>query len=144
LKLNETKTVKPANWFLIIIGYTVLTLLCVYFIPSNSLLSVFRSIFAFIFVAFVPGYCLVSLLFQEGKLDFAEKVVLSVALSFALAGISGLFIGLSPIGFDSSPITITLCGIVAVLAVLTFLRKLGHLNPHLRRFHAKNQTKVIS
>ena len=79
--------------------------------------------FGFIFVAVVPGYCLVSLLFHEGKLDLVEKAVLSVALSFSIAGVSGLFLGLSPIGMTTTSLTVSLGSIVLVLAFLAFIRK---------------------
>jgi uncharacterized membrane protein len=125
--------VKPNNWLGVIVAYTALTLLCVYLIPSNSMLSLLRIVLAFLFVAFVPGYCLLTFLFQEGKLDFAEELVLSVALSFSVAGISGLFLGLSPIGMTFYSITLTVSGIVLVLAVLTFLRKTGRVTFQLRR-----------
>jgi uncharacterized membrane protein len=115
--------VKPIRWFGIVILYTVLTLLFVYFIPESSPFSVFRMVFGFIFIAVVPGYCLVSLLFQEGKLDLVEKAVLSVALSFSVAGVSGLFLGLSPIGMTSTPLAVSLSTITVVFAFLAFLRK---------------------
>ncbi len=121
----------PAKWFGVIVVYTVVTLLCVYLIPSGSALSFLTYFFGFTFVAIVPGYCFVSLLFQEGKLDLIEKMVLSVALSFSIAGVSGLFIGLSPIGINVNSITVSLSGIVMVLAVLVFLRKMKLL-PQLR------------
>jgi uncharacterized membrane protein len=122
--------VKPIRWFGIVILYTVLTLLFVYFIPESSPFSVFRMVFGFIFIAVVPGYCLVSLLFQEGKLDLVEKAVLSVALSFSVAGVSGLFLGLSPIGMTSTPLAVSLSTITVVFAFLAFLRK--------RKFHMQN------
>jgi uncharacterized membrane protein len=115
--------VKPTRWFGIIVLYTVLTLLFVYFIPEGSPFSVFTMVFGFIFIAVVPGYCLVSLLFQEGKLDLVEKAVLSVALSFSVAGVSGLFLGLSPIGMTATPLTISLIIITLVFAFFAFLRK---------------------
>jgi uncharacterized membrane protein len=115
--------VKPVNWFGIIVLYTVLTLLFVYFIPEDSPFSVFRMVFGFIFIAVVPGYCLVSLLFQEGKLDLVEKAVLSVALSFSLAGVSGLFLGLSPIRMTTMPLAVSLSIVTLVFAFLAFLRK---------------------
>ena len=131
---------KPLTWFGVIVLYTVLTLLCVYMIPSDSLLSGFTIFFGFTFVAVVPGYCLISLLFQEGKLDLAEKAVLSVALSFSIAGISGLFIGLSPIGITVSSITVSLSGIVLILAFLAFLRKMGLL----RKLYVRNPKQMGS
>ena len=114
---------KPVNWFGIIVLYTVLTLLFVDFIPDNSPFSVFRMVFGFIFIAVVPGYCLVSLLFQEGKLDLVEKAVLSVVLSFSLAGVSGLFLGLSPIRMTTMPLAVSLSIVALVFAFLAFLRK---------------------
>jgi uncharacterized membrane protein len=128
---------KPNKWFGIIILYTALTLLCVYLIPSDSLFSVIRIFLGFIFVAIVPGYCLASFLFQNGKLDFAEKAVLSVALSFSIAGISGLFLGLSPIGINVTSITESLSGIVIVLAILAFLQKKGLIKLQVRKLRAQ-------
>jgi uncharacterized membrane protein len=130
--------VNPTKWFGIIVVYTVLTLLSVYLIPSNSALSFLTYFFGFTFVAVIPGYCFVSLLFQEGKIDFVEKTVLSVALSFSIAGVSGLFIGMSPIGITVNSITISLSGIVVVLAFLAFLRKMGMLS----KFRIKKNTAV--
>jgi uncharacterized membrane protein len=117
--------VKPFRWFGIIVLYTVLTLLFVYIIPNDSAFSVFSYVFGFVFVAVVPGYCLVNLLFaaREKKLDLAEEAVLSVALSFSIVGLSGLFLGLSPIGINFNSIRLSLSPIVVVLAFAAFLRK---------------------
>ena len=119
----KDKKVKPNSWFGIIVLYTALTILFAYFIPSDSPFAVFSYAFGFIFVSVVPGYCLVSLLFREGKLDLVEKAVLSVALSFSLAGVSGLFLGLSPIRITTPSIVISLSSIVVVLAFLAFIRR---------------------
>jgi len=129
--------VKPNSWFGIIVLYTVLTILFAYFIPNDSPFSVFSYVFGFIFVSIVPGYCLVSLLFQEGKLDLVEKAVLSVALSFSIVGVAGLFLGLSPIGITTASLTISLSIIVVVLAFLAFIRKMK-----LRQFQMQNAEQV--
>ena len=113
----------PTKWFGIIVLYTFLTLLCVYLIPIDSMFSFFTYFFGFTFVAAMPGYCLVSFLFQEEKLDLVEKVVLSVALSFSIAGVSGLFLGLSPIGITVRSITVSLSAIVVILALLAVTKR---------------------
>ena len=115
---------KPTSWFGIIALYTVLTILFAYFIPSDSPFSVLNYAFGFTFVSIVPGYCLVSLLFREGKLDLVEKAVLSVALSFSIVGVAGLFLGLSPIGITTASVIISLGVTVVVLAFLAFIRKM--------------------
>ena len=112
-------------WFGIIVVFTVLTLLVTYLIPSGSPLVVLRYVFGFVFVAFLPGYCLVNVLFRgqsKNRVDFVEQLVLSVALTFGLDGLVGLFLGLSPIGIKFVPITVTLTGIVLVLAVVALVR----------------------
>ena len=96
----------------------------VFFIPGDSPLSVVRYVLGFVFVLFLPGYCLVNILFLGAdRLDPVEMAVLSVALSFGIAGLVGLFLGLSPIGMDFTSITISLNAIVLGLAMVAFVRK---------------------
>lgn len=59
----------------------------------------------------------------KNKLDFVEEIVLSVALSFGLTGLDGLFLGLSSIGINFTSITVSLSVLVLVLAVVAFVRK---------------------
>ena len=83
-----------------------------------------RYAFAFIFVAFLPGYCLVNMLFLgKNRLDFVEEITLSVALSFGLDGLVGLFLGLSPIGINFPSITISLSVLALVFAAGAYIRK---------------------
>jgi len=124
LNLYEGQTVKPLLWFGIIILFTVLTMLIVYFVPSDSLFFIVRYVFSFLFIAILPGYCLVTVLFsKKNKLELVEEVVLSVALSFGIAGLVGLILGLSPIGINFTSITISLTVIVSVLSFVAFLMK---------------------
>jgi len=117
--------VKAQRWFGIIVLFTVLTMFVVYVVPVDSAFAVVRWVFGFAFVVSMPGYCLVNVLFSgKNKLDMIEATVLSVALSFGIAGIAGLFLGLSPIGITFEPITISLSAIVLVLAAVAFIRKL--------------------
>ena len=73
----------------------------------------------------MPGYCLVNVLFatKENKLDLVEVAVLSVALSFSIIGLSGLFLGLSPIGMSLTSFRVSVSVIVLILASVAFLRK---------------------
>ncbi len=114
---------KPLRWLQIVVGFTVLTLLVTYLIPPESLLVGLRYVFGFVFIVFLPGYCLVNILFLgKDRVDFVEKLVLSVALSFGLTGLVGLFLGLSPIGINFNSITISLSVLVLALASIAYLR----------------------
>ena len=72
----------------------------------------------------MPGYCLVNMLFLgKNSLDFVEEIVLSVALSFGLDGLVGLFLGLSPAKISLNSITFSLTPLVLVFATGAFIRK---------------------
>jgi uncharacterized membrane protein len=116
--------VKPARWLEIILLYTVLTMVIVYFVSGDSPLFILRYVMGFVFVVFLPGYCLVNILFVGvNRIDPVENVTLSVALSFGLIGLAGLFLGLSPIAISFTSITVSLSAIVLGLAVVAFVRK---------------------
>ncbi len=102
---------KPAGWFGIIVLFTVVTMLTVYFVPGDSPFFIFRYVFSFVFIMILPGYCLVTFVHGGNKLDLVEKAVLSVALSFGVTGIVGLFLGLSPIGLLFTPIRVSISAI---------------------------------
>lgn len=115
---------KPALWLEIIVLYTVLTMVTVYFVSGDSPLFVIRYVLGFVFVAFLPGYCLVNILFiGVNRIDPVENVVWSVALSFGITALAGLFLGLSPIGINFTSITVSLSAIVLGLAAVAFVRK---------------------
>jgi uncharacterized membrane protein len=141
VKCVEGLEVKPARWFEIIILFTVLTMLIVYFVPSDSAFFIVRYVFSFVFIAFLPGYCLISILFsKKNKLDVVETVVLSVALSFGVAGLLGLALGLSPIGISFTSLTLSLTPIVLILAVVAFIVK----GRELRELQVRSAEQVTS
>jgi uncharacterized membrane protein len=114
---------KGKYWFVTIIVFTAITLLASYTIPSESPLAFVRYIFGFVFVSFIPGYCLLRLLFSKDKeVDIIEGIVLSIALSFSIAGVVGLFLGLTSIGLNFTSVTASLALVVLFLALLAFKR----------------------
>ena len=115
---------KPQQWLEIIIAFTGLSLIAVYLIPSDSVIVAVRYFFAFVLVSFLPGYCLVNMLFLgKNQLNLVEEIVLSVALSFGLDGLIGLFLGLSPVGISFDSIALSITPVVLFFAAGAFLRK---------------------
>ena len=124
-KSTKRENLKPLRWFEYIVAFTVLTLAVTNLIPGDSFFAVLRYVFGFVFVVFLPGYCLVNILFMgKNTIDPVEQAVLSVALSFGLDGLAGLFLGLSPIGINFTSITASLSAIVLVFAAVALVRKL--------------------
>ena len=115
---------KPLRWLEIVLLITGLTAIAICIIPAESILSFLRSALVIIFVCCIPGNCLVNILFtKRNKLDHIEETVLSVALSFGIAGITGLFLGLTPIGLNFTTIATSLISITIVLALTAFILK---------------------
>lgn len=113
---------KPLRWLLAIVTITALTMLFTYFIPVDSPLVYLRYTFGIIFVVIVPGYCLINILFRrKNRLDLVEQAVLSVALSFGLLGLTGLFLGLSPVKLNFTSITASVTGLTLLLAAIAFI-----------------------
>jgi len=114
---------KSTRWLAIVLLFTVLTLLATYLIQSEPLIYI-RYALSFVFIVFLPGYCLVNILFLgKNRIDIIESLVLSIALSFGLAGLTGLFLGLSPVGINFQSITVSLGVIVVTLSMIAFVRK---------------------
>ena len=74
---------------------------------------------------------MINILFTgKSKLEFIEQLVLSVALSFGLDGLVGLFLGLSPIGIKFTSITVSLSAVVLIFASAGLVKKLRE--PHMQ------------
>jgi uncharacterized membrane protein len=114
---------KPLRWLEIVVGFTIITLLATLLVQSEPLIYV-RYVLGFLFIVFMPGYCLVNILFLgKNNIDLVETLVLSVALSFGLTGLIGLFLGLSPIGINFASIIVSLNLLVLALSAVAFIRK---------------------
>jgi uncharacterized membrane protein len=96
----------------------------VYLIPFDSAIAGIRYVLGFSFIVFLPGYCLINVLFLgKNRLDLIESLVLSIALSFGLTGLIGLFLGLSPIGINFTSIIVSLGATVLALAFIGYIRR---------------------
>jgi len=116
---------KNNAWFWATLILAFLTFASVLFIPAEGTpLSYVRYLFGFIFVVFLPGYCLTETLFpKKDALDVIERMTLSVGLSFAMTALVGLFLSFTPIGLTLATALSALGLLVLVLALVAFGRK---------------------
>jgi len=116
---------RVSRWFWIIVSVSILAFVSIMFIPEiGNTLSYLRYIFAFVLVAFLPGYCLTEALFpKETALDIIERIAFSIGLSFAITALVGLFLSFTPIGLTIATSLPTLGSLVLVLAVVALIRK---------------------
>ena len=112
----------PTNWFSLIIAIIVLTN-----IATLLGIPVLRQISGFIFLTFIPGFLLLSIL-KLNKLGLVEKIVLSVGLSIAFVMLFGLAVNglLLAIGYTKPLSTISLLisfsTAAIILAVIVYIR----------------------
>jgi hypothetical protein len=113
------------RWFWIVIGTALLSFLSILLIPETGTpLSYVRYIFAFIFVAFLPGYCLTETLFPiEESLDIIERLTFSIGLSFAITALVGLFLSFTPPRLTLGTALPALGFVVIFFAVVASVRK---------------------
>ena len=114
-----------SRWFWIIITISFFSFVSIILIPeSGTSLSYLRYIFAFILVAFLPGYCLTETLFPtETALDMIERLAFSIGLSFAITALVGLFLSFTPLGLTLTTSLSVLGSLVIVLALMALIRK---------------------
>jgi uncharacterized membrane protein len=85
------QSISRTSRFWIPLALTLGTDLLVFSVQENLILSLVRWGLTFTFSIFVPGYCLLILLFPRRELDAVETICVSVGLSFAILSIVGLF-----------------------------------------------------
>ncbi|MFA5364111.1 MAG: DUF1616 domain-containing protein [Candidatus Bathyarchaeia archaeon] len=114
---------KKSYWFWIMIALSIVTFITISFIPETGTLAGIRYVFAFIFVAFLPGYSLTQTLFpKEDSMDLIERTTFSIGISFAITALTGLFLSFTPFRLTLQTALPTLGGMVIVLAVLGLIR----------------------
>ena len=106
------------------LAITVMTVMAVYFIPSNSQIVMLRWGFGLIFLIFVPGYFTVEALFPKpGAVDAIERIALSIGLSLVLVPFTCLILNYAPWGIGLTPILVSLITITLVLATVALARR---------------------
>jgi len=105
-------------WFYGSLAASLLTVLMIYTLPSESPLVALRWILGSVFVLFVPGYVTVQALFPRVEdLDGIERLMLSIGLSLALVPLIGLLLSYTPWGIRLDPIVISLTVFTVGLAL---------------------------
>ena len=106
----------------IILSLILLSVVFILVPPFNA--TPLRILFALLFLLFVPGYALVSVLFpRSADLSGIERFTLSVVLSIAMTIFNGFALNYTPWGFRPTPIVLSLSAVtLALLSVALILR----------------------
>ncbi len=92
----------PAFGLLLVAGYTALLLVLI-LLPATINTGPIRPLLVLPFVLFVPGWVLTAAVFAVGRIALAERLMLSLGLSMAVAALGGLLLNLLPWGLRSLP-----------------------------------------
>ncbi|MDR2720635.1 MAG: DUF1616 domain-containing protein [Nitrososphaerota archaeon] len=131
-KNSKTSVFSPIfAWFWVIITFTIMTAIMVSVISEGSYpLAYARLLFGAIFVLFVPGFCLLKMLFptklpievSSESLDKVERFVLSVGMSMVIVPIVGLLLNYTPWGIRFIPVLLSLVALTIFFALVAFVR----------------------
>jgi uncharacterized membrane protein len=98
------------------------TLALVYFAPSDKLWVAVRIFLGTVFVILVPGYALVNLLLGRTKINYLERLVLSIAASLAVITIIGLVLNSGPLGLELNVIVLSITCLSLIFMILASYR----------------------
>ncbi|MCW4005721.1 MAG: DUF1616 domain-containing protein [Candidatus Bathyarchaeota archaeon] len=112
---------EKAAWYWIIVAFTVLTVVFVLLVPGDFVVLQFlRILFGGVFLAFLPGYALIRLLFPPVTAKPSTNAPLNVFARFVLSlGSSLLFDSMVGLLLNYTPWAITLVPLTTVLVVFT-------------------------
>jgi uncharacterized membrane protein len=80
---------------------------------------------AILMILLIPGYLLVAALFPgNGKIDWIERIALSLALSIVVVPVLGLILNFTPFGIRLVPIVLTLLAFSASMGLVAHTRRL--------------------
>ena len=110
-------------WFWAVTGLVAVTMLVVFTVDASWLLYA-RYVLGGIFVLFLPGYMLISVLYSRNEdLSGLERAALSIGLSLALAPLVALALNFTPWGIRLEPIMIALALFAEIMAAVVVARR---------------------
>ncbi len=98
------------------------TLALVYFAPSDRLWVAVRICLGTVFVILVPGYALLDLLVGRTKINYLERLVLSIAASLAVISMIGLVLNSGPLGLELNVIVLSISCLSLIFMILASYR----------------------
>ncbi|MFQ5940563.1 MAG: DUF1616 domain-containing protein [Nitrososphaerales archaeon] len=101
-------------WLTIVV--TTLTISTIYLTPQVEPWFVLRTVVGTVFVLLIPGFSLVQLLFPK-RMDYVERIALSLVMSLAVTSLTGLVLSYSFWGIRLEPIVASLSAVSIALAL---------------------------
>ncbi len=111
--------------FWVILIFTLLSNVTVALTDSSSVLVSFRWVICLLFSLFLPGYCLLDVLFPSNEIGSVIRVCLSIFLSFCIVALVGLFVNYI---FGAITILNLMVFISFVNIVLAVIKVINHNN----------------
>ena len=103
------------------IAIALLLLAFIALLPESAV----RTLLGLIFVLFIPGYVAVAALFPSNeRIDWIERIALSLGLSIAIVPLIGLALNYTPWGIRLEPILASLTIFVVVVSIVAYWRRM--------------------
>jgi hypothetical protein len=111
-------------WYWIVVFFAAITLFLVYNVPAGSFpLFYVRNIFGVIYVLFLPGFCLVKMLFPKKDGDPIINFALYIGTSLIMLPLIGLALNYSPGGIKAEPLALTLFLFIFIFSLIALYRE---------------------
>ena len=112
--------IRPGNLLLAINLLSVILVIIIAFLPSNTV----RIIFGLPFILFIPGFTLMAAIFpKRNELNNTERIALSFGLSIVVAPLLGLILNYTPWGIGLYPMLVGVAAFIFVTSVIAWYRR---------------------
>lgn len=113
-----------AYWFWIVVTLSTLTTISVFAIHETAVPYVYiRNVLGIVYVVFLPGYCLIKVIYPGKEFDNLMRFVLSIGGSLAIVPVIGLILNYTLFGIKLTPLMVSLLLVNGILALLGLLRE---------------------
>ena len=113
----------PADLALVVV-WLAASIAAIYLPSLNA--SPIRIVLALPVVLFIPGYCLIAILFPKNDdIGLIERILLSIGVSVAIVPLIGLGLNFSPWGIRLEPIVISLILVTWVMVLFAHYQRAG-------------------
>ena len=113
-----------AYWYWAVITISLLTIFSVFlFQTGTSNLNYARYVLGSVNVLFLPGYCVVKIVFLGEDITTNRQILYSIGVSVSLISILGLIMNYSPWGLHPAPLAIIEFLVILALSTIGIIRE---------------------
>ena len=148
-KLEKTSIHRSQHTFLDLTLIFLVSILCLVFELAVPYKSFVESIFGLLFILFLPGYCLIAIVFpRKEDIEVVEREAFSFGLSTLIAPIIGLILNYTSSGINLTSLLIALAVVTIIMEIPAYITRQkvpegDRFNVEFKHYFKKKESKRV-